>query len=365
MARQDIEIGLTAVDEASDVIAAASKKIGDSCRQVTDSQKELSAAIEGSLSPLSASEQFQMNNASAAIQLNSAQVNLRDAQKNLNVTISEYGANSTQAAAALRDLNAAQANLTTLQAQVGATTKQNEASMKSFATGISGAATAGFSLYGAYDRVNNAQLSLDRSNLMVKSSTKAIEDAHRAVSEAILKNGESSQQAKSAQEALSIAQDRLTLANERVLQAQENVNKSIMSAALQVIPTSITMVDSLSKAWKNFPDMTSVVNRVSDSVDGLSGKLKGLNSIKFTQLIGALSAVAVVAVSVKGAVDQVNNSKEVYKIEHGENAQMPWYEQAGNAAWGFVTAAPNMILKQPLMELFRIERSYTFPTSGN
>ena len=111
MARQDIEIGLTAVDEASDVIAAASQKISDSCQQVTDSQKELSAAVESSLPPLSATEQSQMNNASAAIQLNSAQVSLRDAQKNLNGAITEYGTNSTQAAAALRDLNAAQANV--------------------------------------------------------------------------------------------------------------------------------------------------------------------------------------------------------------------------------------------------------------
>ena len=247
MARQEIEIGLTAVDEASDVIAAASKRISDSCQQVTDSQKELSAAVEGSLPPLSEAEQAQMNNASSAIQLNSAQVSLRDAQKNLNGAITEYGANSTQAAAALRDLNAAQANVTTLQAQVGETTKQNEVSMRSFTTGISGVATASFSLYGAYDRVNESEISLDRSNLMVKSSTKAVEDAHRAVSDAIAKHGINSQEAKSAEDALSIAEDRLTLANERSQQAQENVNKSIMSAALQIIPTSITMVDSLSQ----------------------------------------------------------------------------------------------------------------------
>src|SRR5665647_1980611 len=106
MARQEIEIGLTAVDEASDVIAAASKKISDSCDQVTSSQKELSAAVEGSLPPLTEAEQAQMNNASSAIQLDSAQVSLRDAQKNLNGAITEYGTNSTQAAAALRDLNA-------------------------------------------------------------------------------------------------------------------------------------------------------------------------------------------------------------------------------------------------------------------
>ena len=272
MARQDIEIGLTAVDEASDVVAAASNRISESMQQVSDSQRDLSNVIEGSLPPLSASEQAQMNNASSAIQLNSAQVGLRDAQKNLNGAITEYGANSTQAAAALRDLNAAQANVTTLQAQVGETTKQNEASMRSFTTGISGVATASFSLYGAYDRVNESEISLDRSNLMVKSSTKAVEDAHRAVSDAIAKHGLNSQEAKSAEDALSIAEDRLALANERSQQAQENVNKSIMSAALQIIPTSITMVDSLSRAWKNFPDMTGVLTTLGTNVSMVGNK---------------------------------------------------------------------------------------------
>ena len=78
-----------------------------------------------------------------------------------------------------------------------------------------------------------------------------------------MNHGVNSQEAKAASDALSIAQDRLTLADERAQQAQENVNKSIMSAALQVIPTSITMVDSLSKAWKNFPDVSALLARIS------------------------------------------------------------------------------------------------------
>jgi len=272
MARQEIEIGLTAVDEASDVVAAASQKISDSCQQVSDSQRDLSAAVEGSLPPLSENEHAQMNNASTALELSNAQGNLREAQQNLNGAITEYGTDSSEAASALRDLNAAQANVTTLQAQVGDTTKQSDASMRSFTTGISGVATASFSLYGAYDRVNESEISLDRSNLMVKSSTKSVEDAQRAVSDAIAKHGISSQEAKSAEDALSIAQDRLTLANERAQQAQENVNKSIMSAALQIIPTSITMVDSLSRAWKNFPDMTGVLTKLGTNVTMVGNK---------------------------------------------------------------------------------------------
>ena len=150
-------------------------------------------------------------------------------------------------------------------------------------TGISGVATASFSLYGAYDRINESEISLDRSNLMVKSSTKAVEDAQRTLSTAILDHGVNSQEAKSASDALSIAQDRLTLADERAQQAQENVNKSIMSAALQIIPTSITMVDSLSKAWKNFPDVSALLTKISTGVAnvGISAKTAAIGVAAF------------------------------------------------------------------------------------
>jgi len=59
MANPEIEIKLTAIDEASDVIAAASKKISANVDEVSNSQKELSASVEGSLSPLSDDAQAQ------------------------------------------------------------------------------------------------------------------------------------------------------------------------------------------------------------------------------------------------------------------------------------------------------------------
>jgi hypothetical protein len=138
-------------------------------------------------------------------------------------------------------------------------------------------------LYGAYDRINESEISLDRSNLMVKSSTKSVEDVQRSLSAAILDHGVNSQEAKTASDALSIAQDRLTLADERAQQAQENVNKSIMSAALQVIPTSITMVDSLSKAWNNFPDVSALLTKISTRVAdvGISAKTAAIGVAAF------------------------------------------------------------------------------------
>jgi hypothetical protein len=281
--REDIEIDIVAIDEASGVIAAAGDKIAGSVQQVADSQNELAAAVSDTLPPLSQSEQEQLDNAGAALQLSTAEKDLRTAQDNLNVAIRGYGTESTQAASALRDLNAAQDNVATIQKQVGTVTTENTASMRTFATSVSGVAMASFGLYSAYDRVNEAEISLDRSNLMVKSSTKSVEDAQRALSTAIADHGANSQQATTASDTLSIAQDRLSLANERAQQAQENVSKSIMASALQVVPTAITMVDSLSRAWNNFPDVSALLTKISTRVAdvGISAKTAAIGVAAF------------------------------------------------------------------------------------
>ena len=227
MVEKGLEVHITCVDEASDAVAEASKRISSSVDEVSASQTRVARATQDTVEP----------------------------------------------------------------------TKQSAASMRDFTTGISGVATASFSLYGAYDRINESEISLDRSNLMVKSSTKAVEDAQRTLSNAITAHGASSQEAKSAEDAYAIAQDRLTLANERAQQAQENVSKSIMSAALQIIPTSITMVDSLSKAWKNFPDVSALLTKISSGVAnvGISAKTAAISVAAFMggfliadQILGAI-----------------------------------------------------------------------------
>jgi hypothetical protein len=209
----NVEIRLTAIDEASGTVAAASKRISSSLDEVSDSQTRVAQATKETIAPI----------------------------------------------------------------------EQSTASMRSFTTGISGVATASFSLYGAVDRVNESEISLDRSNLMVKQSTKSVEDAERSLSDAVAKHGADSDEASRASDSLSIAQDRLTLANERAQQAQENVSKSIMSAALQVIPTSITMVDSLSKAWNNFPDVSGLLTKISTRVAdvGISAKTAAIGVAAF------------------------------------------------------------------------------------
>jgi len=280
---KNLEFKLTAIDEASGVVAAASKSISGSLKEVSESQNSVAQSTETTISPLSTSEQVQLENAGTALQLKIAEQDLRDAQENLNGAIRGYGTNSKEATAALRDFNSAQANVASLQTQVGSTTEQSTASMRSFATGLSGAATASFSLYSAIDRIEQSQIRADRANLMVHSSTKAVEDAQRALSDAVAKYGPASDEAQAASERFSIAQERLAISHDQADQAQQNVSQAIMASALQVIPTSITMVDSLSKAWNNFPDVSGLLTKISTRVAdvGISAKTAAIGVAAF------------------------------------------------------------------------------------
>lgn len=169
-------------------------------------------------------------------------------------------------------LAVSQEDLGAEQEKVALFSKKNAGSLKDFALGASGAATAAFSLYNSFDRIEKAELAVDRANLQVRTSAKGVEDAQRNLNAAVLEHGASSAEAKAASEQLSIAQERLEVANERAKQSQDNVNEAMMASAIQVIPSAITMVDSLGRAWKNFPDMTGVLKTLSTNVSDVGSK---------------------------------------------------------------------------------------------
>jgi hypothetical protein len=194
------------------------------------------------------------------------------ADQDIEITLTAVDDASAVIDEASQKINADVEEVSTAQQGMSDAVDESSGSLRDFTVGASGAATAGFNLYNAYDRVNISEISLDRSNLMVKSSSKSLEDAQRAVTDAVTLHGAGSEQAQKAEEALSIAQDRLTVANERAEQAQTNVNRAMLSAALQVIPSTITMVDSLSRVWKNFPDMTGVLETLGSNITMVGNK---------------------------------------------------------------------------------------------
>ena len=272
MADSDIEINLELIDNASSQLAEASSNISNSLDMVSNSSSQLASAAESTVPPLSESEQAQMQLASAAVELKDAQTTLTSATENLNATIRQNGSDSEEAAVALRDFTVAQQNVKDSQSEFNSITKQSSGSLKGFALGASGAATAGFSLYNSFDRIEKAELAVDRANLQVRTSTKGVEDAQRNLNAAVVEHGTNSAEAKAASEQLSIAQERLEVANERARQSQDNVNQAMMASAIQIIPSAITMVDSLGRAWKNFPDMTGVLKTLGTNVSDVGSK---------------------------------------------------------------------------------------------
>ncbi len=272
MADSDIEINLDLIDNASSQLAEASSNISSSLDEVSNSSSQLASASESTVPPLSESEQAQMQLASAAVTLKDAQATLTSTTENLNAAIRKNGSDSEEAAVALRDFTTAQENVKDSQSELNSITKQSSGSLKGFALGASGAATAGFSLYSSFDRIEKAELAVDRANLQVRTSTKGVEDAQRNLNEAVVEHGANSAEAKAASEQLSIAQERLEIANERAKQSQDNVNQAMMTSAIQIIPSAITMVDSLSRAWKNFPEMTGVLKTLGTNVSDVGSK---------------------------------------------------------------------------------------------
>lgn len=168
--------------------------------------------------------------------------------------------------------------------RVAAAQKETIKSSRDLVTGFSGVATSAFSLYNALGNIEDVQLKIDKANLQVKSSANSLEDAQRRLNNAIKKYGSDSEEAKAAASDLEIAQERYALAVENSEEIQDSMNETIMQSALQVIPTTITMVDSLSKAWKNFPDMSGVLSKLSDGVSnvGVSAKTAAIGVAAFT-----------------------------------------------------------------------------------
>jgi hypothetical protein len=203
--------------------------------------------------------------------------------QNIEIRLKAIDEASGVIANASSKINSNLGDISDAQKQVSRDAKTSEASMKSFATGLSGAATASFSLYGAIDRVQEAEISADRANLQVRTSTKSVQDAQETLNRAIEEHGVNSDEAREASERLSLAQERLSVADERAQQAEDNVNKAIMASALQVIPTAITMVDGLGKAWNNLPDISGLISNVSAKIaeTGITAKTAAIGTAAF------------------------------------------------------------------------------------
>jgi len=142
-------------------------------------------------------------------------------------------------------------------------TRKASMSMKDLVVGFSGVATSAFSLYAAYDRVADMQVSINRANLQVKSSLNSVEDAQRRYNATVEKYGSASEEANAAAKDLQLAQERYQVATERAEMMQGNLNEAIMQSALTVIPSLITMIANISAdsdSWNKIKEASIILD---------------------------------------------------------------------------------------------------------
>jgi hypothetical protein len=164
---------------------------------------------------------------------------------------------------------------------VGKSSAKTEASNKQLLLGFNNLATSGFALYNIIDKVQDMQVGVDRANLMVKTSLNSVEDAQRRYNATLEKYDADSEQAKAAADDLKLAQERYQVACERADMMQGNLNEAMVAGAMQVIPTLITAISSVSMITGNWTAVTQ----------GVSGALSFLSANPLVLVVAGIAAL--------------------------------------------------------------------------
>ncbi len=149
--------------------------------------------------------------------------------------------------------------------KVELTHRQMTDGFKGVVTGFSGVATGALALYGAYDRVQDMQVNISRANLQVQSTLNSVEDAQRRYNAAVAEHGVESEQAVAALKDLQLAEERYSVAVERAQMIQGNLNEAMVQSAISIIPTAITMIDSLIRVKQSWAAAQAALNMVMNA----------------------------------------------------------------------------------------------------
>jgi hypothetical protein len=189
--------------------------------------------------------------------------------------------------------------------------KSIQDSARNLVTGFSGLATSVFGLYKNFDDLEKKQLSVDKANLAVRTSTNSLEDAEKRektaaddlakakqiLTEKIEKYGADSKEAADATDTVNkkldayntavrdaqTATEKHNLAVETASQKQGDLSNALISTALTAVPQLITAIDSGSKLFKSleglrdfdfsklWDSLSSIGSKISDLASGLTG----------------------------------------------------------------------------------------------
>lgn len=227
----------------------------------------------------------------------------------INIILKASDQASAEIAAAGNKISESMQNVERSSQGVAEAQKNVDASAKSLVLGFSGLATSSFSLFESFDRIEKSQVAVDRANLQVKTSAKAAEDAQDKYNEAMQKYGASSEKAKDAAQALALAEEKHQVAVERAEIAQGNMNEAMARSALQVIPTAITMIGSISMLSQNWAAVTQVATGAQAALNAVMNANPILLVITAIGIIvGALAALYATCKPVRDALNAIGQT---------------------------------------------------------
>src|SRR5271157_3326410 len=209
----EVQITLSAIDEASSVIEGVGSNLSSTFSDIEGQTQELASTTDSATSQISSD--YDKVGASAQ--------NMADTTNTANMSCSD-------------------------------------AAMTMNSTAMSGAA-----LFMSFENLPISEVSVDRAHLMVERSTLSLQKAQKTYHAAAGRYGPDSQQAKDAADKLAIAQDALTVSQERLGLAQQNVTNSMISAALTVIPTLVSVINLVSNAEKIWEGIQWALNAAMDA----------------------------------------------------------------------------------------------------
>jgi len=168
--------------------------------------------------------------------------------------------------------------------KVAGASVSSQNSMKGLALGFSQTATSAFSLYQSFDNLERKQYAVEKANLMADRATQSLKKAQDDYNAAIDKYGADSTQAADALAKLNIATDAKSLADEKANLSQKSLNESMVSAGLMVIPSVVSGVDGIYKAWGSIKNLDMIGH-----FGGLKDAITGLGTDKIGAIGGAVA----------------------------------------------------------------------------
>jgi len=142
---------------------------------------------------------------------------------------------------------------------------ESQASFGKSAMAMNSLALSGAALFMSFERVEKAQITVDRANLNVLRSTEAAEKAQTAYNVAVEKYGVDSPQAKDATDKLAIATEAHRVSIERADMASTNMNTTMLTSALTVIPALISIIGAVGGAEQIWTGIQAALNAVMDA----------------------------------------------------------------------------------------------------